>query len=347
MRRHGFIRDFAVAVAALAFLLLLPMVFPSASLRDFVTYVIAYGLLALSLNLLTGYTGLVSFGHAAYFASGAYTFGLLMQTGGYSLPAAFGVAVGASAVMALIVGAICVRLNDIYFAFLTLAFQMLFHSVIITWVSVTGGDQGLMGGIPRPVFWGVDIGDPENFYVLCCILFIVCAFILRQVTESSFGYALRMIRDNQNRAIFLGVNVYLTKLLAFVIAGTVASVGGVVLALFVSGAYPDFAFWTTSGEAIFMVMLGGTSVFIGPLVGALILQLLNHFLTIYTSHSDLVLGVAILIAVLGLRRGVADYAYEWFSNRARRRRDDHAAAPNEGEVGSVKVTREATNGSVD
>lgn len=342
MRRRGLTLDLAAAAAALAILILLPIVFPSAALRDFIIYVIAYGLLALSLNLLYGFTGLVSFGHAAYFACGAYTFGLLMQTGEVSLPAAFAAAVGASALLALIVGAICVRLSDIYFAFLTLAFQMLFHSVIITWVSLTGGDQGLMGGIPRPVFLGFDIGDPWNFYVLSCVLFVVCAFILRQVTESPFGYALRMIRDNQARATFLGVNVYLTKLLSFVIAGTIASVGGVILALFVSGAYPDFAFWTTSGEAIFMVMLGGTIVFIGPLVGAVVLQTLNHFLTIYTAHSDLVLGIAILIAVLGLRRGISDYAYEWFAGR--RRAKGEAATS---ESGAAQERKEAAHGPVD
>jgi branched-chain amino acid transport system permease protein len=311
MRHSGLLRDLTAAAGLLIFLVVLPIFFPSAALRDFIIYVVAYGLLALSLNLLTGYTGLVSFGHAAYFASGAYVFGLLMQSGSYSIPGAFALAVLASAVLALVIGAICVRLTEIYFAFLTLAFQMLLHSVIITWVSLTGGDQGLMGGIPRPPFWGIDIGDPGTFYLVICVIFVICVVVLRLVTESPFGYTIRLIRDNPTRATFLGVNIYLTKLIAFVIAGTIASVGGIILALFVSGAYPDFGFWTTSGEAIFMVMLGGTNVFIGPLVGSVVLQSLNHFLTIYTDHSEFVLGIAILVAVLGLRRGIADYAYEW------------------------------------
>ncbi len=314
--RSRFLRDTTFAFTGFVILLLLPVVFESRWLMDFVIYVVAYGLLALSLNLLTGYTGLVSFGHAAYFASGAYSFGLLMQSGTVSLPVAFFVALVITALLALIVGAICVRLTEIYFAFLTLAFQMLFHSIILTWVSLTGGDQGLMGGIPKPVFWGVDLADDRTFYTVACTLFVICAFVLRQVTQSPFGYALRMIRDNEERAVFLGVNIYLTKLIGFVIAGTIAGVGGIVLAMFVSGAYPEFGFWTTSGEAIFMVMLGGTQTFLGPLVGAIVLQFLNGALTAYTDHSELVLGVVILIAVLGLRRGLLDFANEiWIRRR--------------------------------
>jgi branched-chain amino acid transport system permease protein len=313
--RSRFLRDTAFAFTGFVVLLLLPVLFDSRWLMDFVIYVVAYGLLALSLNLLTGYTGLVSFGHAAYFASGAYSFGLLMQSGTVSLPIAFFAALVMTALLALIVGAICVRLTEIYFAFLTLAFQMLFHSIILTWVSLTGGDQGLMGGIPKPVFWGIDLSDDRTFYTVACTLFVICALILRQVTQSPFGYALRMIRDNEERAVFLGVNIYLTKLIGFVIAGTVAGVGGIVLALFVSGAYPEFGFWTTSGEAIFMVMLGGTQTFLGPLVGAIVLQFLNGALTAYTDHSELVLGVVILIAVLGLRRGLLDFANEIWTRR--------------------------------
>ena len=111
------------------------------------------------------------------------------------------------------------RLKEIYFAFLTLAFQMMFHSIILTWVSLTGGDQGLMGGIPRPVFWGIDLSGPGSFYAFCMVVFVICALILRQIVQSPFGHTLRMIRDNPERAVFLGVNTYWAKLLAFVLAG--------------------------------------------------------------------------------------------------------------------------------
>ncbi|HET7409928.1 MAG TPA: branched-chain amino acid ABC transporter permease [Paracoccaceae bacterium] len=313
MRVTPLLRDLLIAFGALGLLLVLPVLFPGPALRDFITYVIAYGILAMSLNLLIGYTGLVSFGHAAYFAAGAYAFGILMQSGAVSIPVAFVLAVGFAAVMALVIGAICVRLKEIYFAFITLAFQMLFHSIILTWASLTGGDQGLMGGIPRPAFWGIDLDDGQSFYVFCAVIFVVCLFVLRQITESPFGYTLRMIRDNPGRAVFLGVNIYRAKLTAFVLSGSIASVGGILLALFASGAYPEFAYWTMSGEAIFMIMLGGSLVFAGPLIGAILLQTLDHYVTIYTQHHGLVLGTIILIAVLGFRRGIADFAYEYWT----------------------------------
>jgi branched-chain amino acid transport system permease protein len=326
MRMSNLFRELLIAVVALAFLLILPHLFPSPAMRDFVIYVIAYGILAMSLNLLVGYTGLVSFGHAAYFASGAYSFGLLMQSGNFSIPAAFFLSIASTALLALVIGAICVRLKEIYFAFLTLAFQMFIHSVILTWVSVTGGDQGLMGGIPRPVFLGIDLRHGMTFYVFACVVFIICMVLLRQITESPFGYALRMIRDNPERAVFLGVNIYLTKLLAFVLAGTLASVGGIILAIFVSGAYPEFAYWTTSGEAIFMTMLGGTNVFLGPLLGAILLRTLDHFVIAYTDHHGLVLGIVILIAILGFRRGIADFIYDHWQGRRQAKIAEAASA---------------------
>jgi branched-chain amino acid transport system permease protein len=313
-------QDIVVGLILFIVLFFLPTLFPQPALRDFFIYVIAYGLLAMSLNLLIGLTGLVAFGHAAFFASGAYTFALLMQSGRTSIPVAMLAAILGTALLALVIGAICVRLKNIYFSFITLAFQMFLHSVILTWVSMTGGDQGLQGGIPRPVFVGIDLNNARTLYSFCVVVFVVCLAIMRQVSESPFGYTLRMIRDNPERANFLGVNVIRMKLGVFVLSGAMASVGGVVLALFVSGAYPEFGFWTTSGEAIFMLMLGGTQLFLGPLLGALLLEALNHYITIYTEYHGLVLGVVILVIVLGLRRGIADaiFAYVTQWRRARR-----------------------------
>lgn len=331
--RAGLLRDGVGGVVLLGLLVLLPVLFPAPALRDFLIYVIAYGLLAMSLNLLIGLTGLVAFGHAAFFASGAYAFGLLMQTGQVSIPVAMLAAIGGTALLALVVGAICVRLKDIYFSFITLAIQMFVHSVIVTWVSLTGGDQGLQGGIPRPIFIGIDLNNAHVFYLFCVVVFMVCMAIIRQVWQSPFGYALRLIRDNPTRADFLGINVTLTKLGIFVLAGTMASVAGIIMALFSSGAYPEFAFWTTSGEVIFMLMLGGTRQFLGPLVGALILEMLNHYITIYTEYHGLVLGVLILMIVLGLRRGVADWLYDALAARNRTSLQATTAVPTQGGPG--------------
>lgn len=326
---RSILRDLAVGAAMVAILLLLPVLVAKPALRDFLIYVMAYGLLAMSLNLLVGLTGLVSFGHAAYFASGAYMFGLLMQTGRVSIPLAMLATIGGTALLALVIGAICVRLKEIYFSFITLAFQMFIHSIILTWVSLTGGDQGLRGGIPRPPFLGIDLNNGATLYVFCVVVFILCLAVMRLVWQSPFGFTLRMIRDNPNRANFLGVDVVGCKLGVFVLAGAMASVGGLLLALFVSGAYPEFGFWTTSGEAIFMIMLGGSGLFIGPVIGAVLLRMLEHFTSVYTEHHGLVLGAVILVIVLGLRQGVADYLVDWLGRRkeAREQRAAPAAAP--------------------
>lgn len=336
MTSPGFRRDLTVALIALAVLVALPFVFTKPSLRDFLVYVMAYGLLAMSLNLLVGLTGLVSFGHAAYFVSGAYIFGLLMQSGKVSIPVAMIVTVGGTALLALVIGAICVRLKEIYFSFITLAFQMFIHSIILTWVSLTGGDQGLRGGIPRPPFLGIDLSNGLSLYLFCAVIFVACVLVMRQIWQSPFGYSLRLIRDNPHRANYIGVDIVRMKLGVFVLAGAMASVAGMLLALFVSGAYPEFGFWTTSGEAIFMIMLGGSQLFVGPIIGAVLLRLLEHFVNIYTEHHGLVLGCVILVIVLGLRQGVADFVVDWL----KRRREARAAKPSENPAPALAVLAE-------
>ncbi len=308
-------RDIGLAIAALAILAALPHLFPSKALSDFVIRLSAFALFATSLNLLVGYTGLVSFGHGLFFGLGAYSFALMMQKLGTSIPLAFGLSVLVSAGVALVVGAICIRLKEIYFSFLTLAFQMLLHSIIIAWTPVTGGDQGLTGGIPRPPFLGIDLAQPSHLYLFCCSVLVVSLYLMWHLVRSPFGYTLRMIRDNPNRVSFLGIKVWRMRLLAFVIAGIFGGIGGMIMSLFVSSAYPDFAYWTISGEAVFMIMLGGIGVFFGPLFGAVILLLLNDFVTKITEHYGLVLGIIILAFALGLRKGLLGVIVEYFRER--------------------------------
>jgi branched-chain amino acid transport system permease protein len=307
MRRSGLLEAAMTAAACLA-VTTLCLALGSKQLMDMVLRLAIFGLFALSLNILIGYTGLISFGHAMFFGFGAYAFGLLMQAGGVSIPSAFAISVLATVALAVVVGTLCIRLTAIYFAFLTLAFQMLVHAIILSWVSLTGGDQGLRGGIPRPVFIGVNLADPRHFFVFVCVVAFVSIFLIRQVLEAPFGYTLRMIRDNADRARALGVPVQRYKLAAFVLAGAFASVAGILMSLYVSGAYPNFAFWTQSGEAIFMIMLGGISVFLGPILGAAVFLLLNDTITRYTEYNGLVLGIVLLFVVLGLREGLLDVA---------------------------------------
>lgn len=337
---RGFGRDIAIAAAAGAALLVVGLLPESNWVRDFLTSLFAYGLLSMSLNLLIGFTGLVSFGHAAFFAFGAYAFGLLLQwdgftgtLGGGAVPLAIVSTLVLTSLYALVIGSICVRLSEIYFAFLTLAFQMFLYSVIISWVELTGGDQGLTGGIPRPPFLGIDLADPHHRFAFCAVLFVTCILLMRVLTQSSFGYSLRMIRDNPKRAAFLGINVLRVKIVCFVMAGTMASVGGIIVGLFASGAYPEWANWAQSGEAIFMIMLGGVNAFLGPLLGALLLRILNDLVLIYTTHTELVTGLVILFVVLVLRMGVLDF----IASLRRHRREVTAGA--EGRQARAKEER--------
>lgn len=308
-------RDVAIAVGAFALLAILPLVFPNKSVADFVIRMSAFAIFATSLNLLVGYAGMVSFGHGLFYGFGAYSFALMLQKLGLSVPLAFLLTMALSALVALIIGAICIRLKEIYFSFLTLAFQMLLHSIIIAWTAVTGGDQGLTGGLPRPPFLGIRLDDPRHLYLFCCAVMIISLFIMWHLVRSPFGYTLRMIRDNPRRTAFLGVQVWRVRLLAFVVAGVFGAIGGALMSLFVSSAYPDFAYWTVSGEAVFMILLGGMSVFLGPTAGAAILLLLNDTVTKITEHYSLVLGIVILLFALGLRKGLLGFLVEAWSKR--------------------------------
>jgi branched-chain amino acid transport system permease protein len=317
--RHSLRRDITIGAIAITALVLLPLVWPSKALIDFVIRGASLGLFATSLNLLIGYGGMVSFGHGLFFGLGAYSFGLLMQRTGMPIPAAFVLTIVVNAAVALAIGAICVRLKEIYFAFLTLAFQMFLYSLIILWVPLTGGDQGLRGGIPRPTFLGIDLADQKQLYIASCVLLVVGLMLMRHIVASPFGYTLRMIRDNATRAAFLGINVFRIKLVAFVLAGIFGGIGGVIMSLFVSGAYPEFAYWTVSGEGVFIIMLGGLSTFLGPMVGTAILLLLNDVVTRFTEYYGLTLGAIILLFALGLRRGLTDFLVDyWQQSRAAR-----------------------------
>ena len=304
--------DFLWALLALAVLALIPTLSSSRVLLDYVIRLAAMGIFATSLNILVGYGGLVSFGHAMFFGGGAYAFALTMQKTSAPIPLAMLVAILFCAVLGFSVGAICVRLKEIYFSFLTLAFQMLLHSVILTWTSLTGGDQGLTGGIPRTPFLGINLADHTQFYWFACVMAVACLLLIRTVLQSPFGYTLRMVRDSAERARYLGIDVWRVKLYAFILASSLAGAGGIIMALFVSGAFPDFGYWTMSGEAIFMIMMGGLNIFIGPVVGASLLLLFNDVITRSTEFHGLALGIVVLLFALGFKRGITDFVQQLF-----------------------------------
>ena len=319
MRKRSAALEIGVALAAFLALAALATFTASHALVDFIIRCSALALFATSLNLLVGYTGMVSFGHGMFYGLGAYAFGLLMQNTGLPIPVAVLASLAITAVTAAIVGAICIRLNEIYFAFVTLAFQMLLYSLIVSWVPLTGGDQGLRGGIPRPVFFGINLADQTQLCVASVALLVGSLLLMRHIVESPFGYTLRLVRDNPVRASFLGIAVYRARLMVFVIASVFAALGGIIMCLFVSGAYPEFAYWTMSGEAVFIIMLGGVATFLGPTVGTVILLLLNDVVTRFTEYYGLTLGIVILLFALGLRKGLLDFVVDALARGVDRR----------------------------
>jgi branched-chain amino acid transport system permease protein len=267
-------------------------------------------LFAVSLNLLLGTTGLVSFGHVAYFGVGAYVCGILMKTYGLSFAVAFPAAGLGTAAFALVTGFFCVRLIKLYFAMLTLAFSQIIWAIAYKWNDVTGGDQGLPD-IPFPnLDWmsaipGLgSLKTSDQFYILSVFLIAVSLAVLHRVVRSPFGRVLTTIRDNPERAAFIGVNVRAYQLAAFVVAGTFAGFAGALYGIFSRGVFADYVFWSKSAEVMIMTILGGMDYFWGPPVGALALVWLNQEITDYTEYWPFVLGVILLVLLFGFSGGI-------------------------------------------
>jgi len=274
------------------------------------TQIAIYSLFALSLNLLLGTTGLVSFGHAAYFGIGSYACGILMKIVAVPFWLAFPAAGLIAALFAAGFGFFCVRLTKIYFAMLTLAFSQIVWAICFKWNDLTGGDQGLPD-VPFPdLGWmaalpGFDrMRIAEQFYVLALVLVALSVAALRRLTGSPFGRVLTTIRENPERAAFIGVNVRLYELAAFTIAGGFAGLSGALFGIFNRGVFADFVFWSKSADVMIMTILGGMHRFWGPAVGALVLTLLNQQITAYTEFWPFVLGTILIVLLFVFPGGI-------------------------------------------
>ena len=274
------------------------------------TQIAIYSLFAMSLNLLLGTTGLVSFGHAAYFGIGSYGCGILMKMVGVPFWLSFPAAGLIAAAFAVVFGFFCVRLTKIYFAMLTLAFAQIVWAICFKWNDLTGGDQGLpdvpfpdlawLGSLPG--FQRFRIG--ELFYVLTLVLVALCIAVLRRVTDSPFGRVLTTIRENPERAASIGVNVRAYELAAFTIAGGFAGLSGALFGIFNRGVFADFVYWSKSSDVMIMTILGGMQHFWGPAVGALVLTLLNQQITAFTEYWPFVLGTILVVLLFAFPGGI-------------------------------------------
>jgi branched-chain amino acid transport system permease protein len=274
----------------------------------FVTEMLIMALFAISFNLLFGYTGLLSFGHAAYFSVGAYTTGLILIRVTPSLPLAFLLAIVLATLSAWLIGFFCVRLDEIYFAMLTLAFGMMIHTILWKWDSLTGGADGLVG-IPRLHLWSFDLSNISTYYYFTLIIVGICVFILWVIVNSPFGLILKSIRENHERVEFVGISMRRYRLVSFVISGLFCGVAGALFAPFEMSIAPDIAFWTKSAEPVFMSLLGGMRIFLGPAVGAAIFMYLKEIISGYTELWMIYLGAVLIGFVIFLPGGIVGFIH--------------------------------------
>jgi len=268
--------------------------------------VFIWGLFAVAFNLLMGYTGMISFGQAAYLGIGGYTAGLLLKkVSGFPFALGLLAAPVSGALAALIIGYFCIRLTHTYFAMLTLAFSMIVYYTAFKWYAFTGGDNGLIG-IPVPAW----VQDPTfaNYYKFVLVVTLSSVYLLWRIVNSPFGKTLTAIRENPERASFVGVNVKRYQLYAFIVAGAFSGLAGALFMINERSVYPELAFWTRSTQVLLMTILGGVYTFFGPIVGAFMLQLMDADITKdYPQIWQLFLGSMLVLILYGLPGGIMGF----------------------------------------
>jgi branched-chain amino acid transport system permease protein len=274
----------------------------------------AYGIALLGLNLLFGYTGLLSFGHAMFVGIGAYATAVMTTKLGVKSLELVLLAAGLSATaIALPVGLLSVRYVRIFFGMLTLAFGMLFHSFLFKFYDITGGDSGMR--VTRPTLLGMEHAELDKtayligpYYYYCLVLLLAAGFVMWRIVHSPFGLHLRALRENPRKAEYLGVAVHRFRLYAFLISAFYCGIGGVLLAIPTGLADPELAYWTHSGNMIFMMVLGGFANFFGPILGAFSFILLQDQLMSATQYWRFFMGVVLLLMVVLFPRGLMGLA---------------------------------------
>ena len=258
--------------------------------------VMIYALAATSLNLVLGFGGMISFGHAAFFGLGGYSVALLMASGVTSAWLAWPVAIAVSALAALLIGAISLRTRGVYFIMITLAFAQMLYYLFIS-MKIYGGDDGLPLAGRNSIGAGIDLADDTSFYYLVLICLVLTLIVVSRLVGSRFGRILHGIRENETRMEAIGHPVFAYKLTCFVVAGALAGLAGALLVNQTGLASPNQLFWTQSGMLLVMVILGGVGTRYGGALGAAALLILEEVLAGYTTHSQLGVGLVLLAVV--------------------------------------------------
>lgn len=328
MSRLGPVRIFWIVVAALA--ALAPVV--ASERQTFVLMtVLVLAVFATSYNVILGYAGLVSFAHAAYYGVGAYTVTLLWVHLGWPPLLGFVLAPLAAGLVAYVTGLVALRAVQLYFALLTLAIGQLVYVVAFQWRNLTRGDDGIHG-VPLPDL----LGPTTNRYYFLLIVTAIALAILGAVMRSPFGATLQAIRENPQRAGFLGIKVKRYQLAGFTLGGAFAGYAGAMFVLMDRGTFPLLMHWTTSAEPIFVTLIGGLNSFAGPAVGAIVFGLLRDWVTSRFVYWGAVLGVVLLLIILRMPGGTVEGAQRSWAWLRRRLGADKApeTAPRD-EVGDV------------
>lgn len=277
---------------------------------DLATRLVILAIAATSLNLILGYGGMVSFGHAAFVGLGAYAVGIpahhwlyggmdtIATTSGYVQIA---LAVGVAGFFALLTGLVCLRTTGVYFIMITMAFAQMAYYLILS-IEEYGGDDGLVIDTRSEFNW-ISLDDPIQLFFLAYVSLVIAMLIVRMIVNSRFGMVLQGAKGNPERMATLGFNVYVFRLVAYVISGAMAGYAGALLGNFTTFISPEMMDWSRSGELMFMVILGGASTSVGPVIGAVVFIVLEEFLSHFTIYWHLPFGLMLMAVVLFARGG--------------------------------------------
>ncbi|MAN81323.1 MAG: branched-chain amino acid ABC transporter permease [Magnetovibrio sp.] len=274
---------------------------------DIYSEMLIWSLLAASVNLLFGYVGLLSFGQALFFGMGMYGVAIGVAKLGLGFWPAFGLGVLLATVMALIAGALAVRLTWHYFAIITVVFSLIFYFAALSWKPLTGGDDGLSFSMPPIVSlgdWELSLTDPTVQYYFIIAMVGICYVLLGVILKSPLGWAFRTVRENATRASLIGLNVYLIRLTAFVIAGFIAGTAGALFAFFGRYASASYMFYHVSGEAVVWAIIGGAGTLLGPGIGTSLLIVLREELSHIWEHYQILVGVIVILVVIFAPKGL-------------------------------------------
>jgi branched-chain amino acid transport system permease protein len=304
-----------VALGAVALLIAAPLGMPAFAMT-LLTELVILGLFAMSLDLMVGYTRLISFGHAAAYGLGAYASGYILLHSTIPLPIAILMASLLTGLIAIGVGWVCTLARGVSFSMLTLAFAQLLYAISFKWTSVTGGSDGLAGIPRRPGPFGLDVFTTKaGFYYLALGCLIGAYLFCRALVNSPFGSVLRGIRENEAKTISLGYNTRLYKIAVVAIAYALGGLAGALYAPFAGFANTELLFWLLSGQVLIMVMIGGAGTLIGPILGAAFFLLLEHQLSSYTEAWALFFGLVFIVFVLFVPQGLWGLGATLFERR--------------------------------